>query len=401
MLKLQKITTSNGITIDFKETGIDSSYLFITGDNGCGKSTVLKNILTTFFRVHPRKTDPKFKLTLTGKPSKVITYSLTPFNKLDLNRRYFFNDDIELEQIGTTTTNGKYSLIFQAACEFAKKQGEKNSRIIEIIKKETKLSPKFTIRAQVSRTRNELVISRFKKENLEDFFNLISNTTGTLEIDISPGNFNVAIDGNPITELSTEEMIKGILLLRSSGRLRIRQINGVQNNREIDIADLSSGQIALFVGLTILSSSIQDNSLILIDEPEISLHPAWQSLFTKLIFEIGKHFKNCFFIIATHSPLVISGAIKKYSNTINLTNKFDFPESYDSEGIERVFIDHFDTITKDNFIVKDLIIKAAHSIITNGKSNEYEAALKQLYSLTTREIDRKLISSILEKTKND
>ncbi|WP_177434559.1 AAA family ATPase [Pseudomonas sp. Sample_16] len=398
MLNLIDITTADGTHIKFKDTGSDSSYLFVTGDNGCGKSTILKNVLTNFVNIHPKKTDPKFKLTSTGTPSKIITYSLTPFNKLDINRRYFPNEDIELEQIGTTN-NGKYSLIFQAACEFAKKRGEENSRIIEHIKKETKLSPNFIIRAQVSRSSNDILLSRFQKQNLQDFYNLILETPGSLEIEISPGHFNLIIGEKPITGLPIEEMIRGILLLRSSGRMRIVKINGIQNNRDIDVADLSSGQIALFVGLTILSSSMKNNSLILIDEPEISLHPAWQTLFTKLIFEIGKHFKNCFFIIATHSPLVISGAVKKYSNTVNLTNKFDFPESYDSEGIERIFIDHFDTITKNNFIVKDLIIKAAHSIITNSKNNEYESALKQLHALTTREIDKKLISSILEKTK--
>ncbi|VVQ10213.1 hypothetical protein PS925_03359 [Pseudomonas fluorescens] len=399
MFKLFEITSTNKPTIRFKETDQDSSYLFITGDNGCGKSTILKNILTTFFKTIPKRTDPEFKLKFTGEPSKIITYSLTPFNKLDLNRRFYHQDDIDLEQIGTTSGGGKYSLIFQAACEFSKKLNEKNSKIIEIIKKETKLSPKFTIQAQAPRNPTELLIKKFERENLGNFLRVISNTSGHIEIDISPGNFSVTVNKEPLDELPTDELIKGILLLRSAGRLRIRKILGVQNNKEIDVADLSSGQIALFVGLTILSSSIKDNSLILIDEPEISLHPAWQTLFTKLIFEIGKHFKNCYFIIATHSPLVISGAIKKYSATVNLTNKLDFPEDYNSDGIERIYIDHFDTITKNNFIVKDLIIKAAHSIVSDNKSNKYESILKQLYSLVTRDVDKKLISSILEKAK--
>jgi len=46
-----------------------------------------------------------------------------------------------------------------------------------------------------------------------------------------------------------------------------------------------------------------ENSIILIDEPEISLHPKWQTEIMKIYANIGK---NNQFIITTHSPFIIS-----------------------------------------------------------------------------------------------
>ncbi len=45
------------------------------------------------------------------------------------------------------------------------------------------------------------------------------------------------------------------------------------------------------------------NSIILIDEPEIALHPKWQIEIMKLYSNIGK---NNQFIVTTHSPFIIS-----------------------------------------------------------------------------------------------
>jgi predicted ATP-binding protein involved in virulence len=55
-----------------------------------------------------------------------------------------------------------------------------------------------------------------------------------------------------------------------------------------------------------IAANITDNSIILIDEPEISLHPEWQQRYINLLMNTFEGFYNCKFIIATHSPLVIS-----------------------------------------------------------------------------------------------
>lgn len=53
------------------------------------------------------------------------------------------------------------------------------------------------------------------------------------------------------------------------------------------------------------------DSVILIDEPELSLHPAWQNKILKLYETFAKE-NNCQIIIATHSPHIIGSAKNEY-----------------------------------------------------------------------------------------
>lgn len=68
----------------------------------------------------------------------------------------------------------------------------------------------------------------------------------------------------------------------------------------------SSGEQCLFLLFMGIISSIEDNALICIDEPEISLHPQWQEKFVDILNDSFSSYKGCHFLIATHSPLIVS-----------------------------------------------------------------------------------------------
>lgn len=72
----------------------------------------------------------------------------------------------------------------------------------------------------------------------------------------------------------------------------------------IEISDLSSGEQHELVLLYELLFRIPEESLILIDEPEISLHVAWQTSFLDDLMGILKS-TNSYGIVATHSPILI------------------------------------------------------------------------------------------------
>lgn len=72
------------------------------------------------------------------------------------------------------------------------------------------------------------------------------------------------------------------------------------NEENIQISELSSGQKCMILTLLNIAGSISDNSVVCIDEPEISLHPRWQKEFMKVLIEFFSDYKKCHFIIATH-----------------------------------------------------------------------------------------------------
>ena len=85
----------------------------------------------------------------------------------------------------------------------------------------------------------------------------------------------------------------------------IRAID-TDNHRPIPLANLSSGEQHELVLIYELLFTVQEGSIILIDEPELSLHVVWQKNFITDVAEIQK-LKKLRVIIATHSPQIIQG----------------------------------------------------------------------------------------------
>ena len=87
----------------------------------------------------------------------------------------------------------------------------------------------------------------------------------------------------------------------------------------IELSQLSSGEqqeIVLFYELIFEASK---GCWLLIDEPEISLHIAWQRMFTHDLIKVSDY-KKFHIIIATHSPQIIDN---RWNNQIDLGELFD------------------------------------------------------------------------------
>ncbi|HLP48855.1 MAG TPA: AAA family ATPase, partial [Candidatus Kapabacteria bacterium] len=75
--------------------------------------------------------------------------------------------------------------------------------------------------------------------------------------------------------------------------------------KTISAADLSSGEQHELVLLYEMLFKVTPNSLILIDEPELSLHVVWQQQFLKDLEQITR-LVGFDILIATHSPDIIN-----------------------------------------------------------------------------------------------
>jgi len=72
-------------------------------------------------------------------------------------------------------------------------------------------------------------------------------------------------------------------------------------------AELSSGEQQLLTLALKLTAYAGDNTVILVDEPELSLHVSWQRAIPGMLEIVGSHM-GCSMVVATHSPVVIASA---------------------------------------------------------------------------------------------
>lgn len=94
------------------------------------------------------------------------------------------------------------------------------------------------------------------------------------------------------------------LSLMSSDKISDEALSDV---RWVASNDLSSGQWQLINCLVNLALNVEDSSLVLVDEPENSLHPEWQREYIDLLKLTMSKVESCHVILATHSPLVAAG----------------------------------------------------------------------------------------------
>jgi len=72
------------------------------------------------------------------------------------------------------------------------------------------------------------------------------------------------------------------------------------------------------IQMLLKSGLIDERSLLILDEPEVHLHPKWQIKYAELIIELVK--SNITVLVTSHSPYMIE-ALQKYSERANLTEQ--------------------------------------------------------------------------------
>lgn len=106
------------------------------------------------------------------------------------------------------------------------------------------------------------------------------------------------------------------------------------NGKKVKSLNMASG-IKSFGTLELLFNAgfINDKSLLIIDEPEVHLHPEWQIKYAEVICKLVN--KNIPVLISTHSPYMLK-AFEVYSNKYDIINKLNYYLGNGSENNSRV-----------------------------------------------------------------
>ena len=363
-LHIKEFKGLRDISINFEKNDKPLDLVVLAGSNGSGKTRILESILRYFQdHINYKQNNIEAEIFYEEKEKNCISnvrdffYRLESFsyceandplrekhieikNKLDiLPKVIYVPTEINFQKmnVASTTLVQEYKFINIV-----------NTNLIKDI-------PSYIATKMISamlKNKNEKVGDVQKK-----VFNEINEIFENLSIDVKVED--ISQDGRNIT-----------LFTNSSGD-------------EFDINELSSGEKQLFLRTLAIKMLNPENSIILIDEPELSLHPKWQQRIVDVYRKIGK---NNQIIIATHSPHIL-GSVRK--ENIMLLDKDDEgkivvrtgDELYDSYGqpTDRVLKDIMGLETTRNPKVFKLLEEAGELVDKNEyESEEFKTKYKKL-----------------------
>lgn len=174
-----------------------------------------------------------------------------------------------------------------------------------------------------------------------------------------------------------------------------------ENGKEMSINHLSSGekQIVFRGSFLLKDKESSKGALILIDEPEISLHPNWQlkvlSFFKKL-FTNNHGEQTSQIIISTHSPFIIHNANRNNDKVIilqkDLTGKAVIPNE------AKFFGWSIEKLVQEAFNINHFLPENKTTIFLEGETDEkYYNKCLEIFNKTHLPIEFKWIGRINEK----
>ncbi|HHF2889259.1 TPA: AAA family ATPase [Vibrio diabolicus] len=167
-----------------------------------------------------------------------------------------------------------------------------------------------------------------------------------------------------VTECNSEAAMVSTLL--SFNLINISHVFFECDGNFIDSLHLSSGQVCILSNIFGIASKITDNTFIFIDEPEISLHPSWQAGFIRLLENTFNKFIGCHFIIATHSPHIVSNINKDNAHVVPMhvenSSHLNVNKSYQGWTVDEILQDVMGMDETRSQLYKSLIISFNEAI---------------------------------------
>lgn len=137
------------------------------------------------------------------------------------------------------------------------------------------------------------------------------------------------------------DVIKGEFIVNSRGVLVFKK-----NKVEFNLDNVATG-IKTFgiIQMLLENDSLSSNSLLIVDEPEVHLHPTWQVKYAEILVRLSKEFAIPI-VLTSHSPYFIE-AIEAYSKKYKYedSTNFYFAEK-NEDGLSSKIIDVNNSLSK-------------------------------------------------------
>lgn len=335
--KNHKILGNLELNFTRSDDGIYNTIV-LAGENGSGKTIILESIS----KYLTMETSQNVEYWEYETPSGNFKISPLDGKNLCFHHRINLNTNIT-QNIQTSRNNNFYILkedksdIRSYGCLYSKSRSGFNTRPVKSTTTEKLDSNKYDSDSNEDFTSIKQLIIDVYTQDTDDYYQENSNGKSMSMHDFQKKSkisrfkkafsnfFNGTIEFSKIDRSSTNEM----------------QILFEKHGKSITIDELSTGekQIIFRGSMLLKNSNAMENGCILIDEPELSMHPSWQSKildYYRDLFRDTSNRQTVQMIFATHSEYVIRSAMKERNNVLVIVlqnngtdiiaNKIDVPQ---------------------------------------------------------------------------
>jgi AAA ATPase domain len=207
---------------------------------------------------------------------------------------------------------------------------EKKDKLYRLYKSITKLTEPHNTFLKKNKNKINYRADTYKKHlkseiSIADVFSFMSENIETFE---KPTKASIQL--NYVINLKTESGISKIIrdwnIISIMLDLEIIKISKflLTKNTTFKYEEASSGESHLLSSLHGIVANLEDNSLIIVDEPEVSLHPNWQIDYIEILKTILKDYKGVNTVISSHSHFIMSSLKNEESRITSIRrNKED------------------------------------------------------------------------------
>ncbi|MFB9327820.1 AAA family ATPase [Paenibacillus aurantiacus] len=315
-----------------------ASVHIIVGENGTGKTSILKFISDTFYKriSYHNGTDFSIEYDLSAEkdniisneeypahlPKKIIISTYSPFEQFEArklkndfsNVEYCYVGAMSKSPYGSTTSLSSVCMpILTAFYHPVDKKSEAIKELLNEIGVTT--SPLVEIRPK------SLLMNRdYYEDNgiAQELVEKIYNFPNESDFGVRRRGRNLVVPPHIIDQYYVggwEQWLNDVRQLlqfkRSISPIQSLWFERSEDSEPIPMNKLSSGELSLFFRFFRMLEVMDDDAIVLIDEPEIHLHPRWILKYLWMIKKVFGQYSS-HFIIATHSPLIASDLPREY-----------------------------------------------------------------------------------------
>lgn len=309
------------LLLDFVNTGSGQPFetVIFAGENGTGKSTILEE-LSSFLNLGSFAKFEFIEYVVNGD-----VYTAVPVSDRTTHPNFFdiINPDGKTQQIRSDKNNGPDQIkenpldLRHYGCVFSKARSDYKTKkitstsvsVLDVEKYDSDIDDDFT-------SLKQLIVDVVNQDN-SDYMevNKLLGATPKAWPDFYPTSKIYRFKN------SFDTFFENLVYEKVNDEAGEKTIKFTKAGKSIPIDKLSTGEKQIvFRGIFLLKNSgVLENAAVMIDEPELSMHPKWQAKilqYYKGLFTSGEFVQKAQLFFATHSDHVLKQALLDQAKSI-------------------------------------------------------------------------------------